>query len=226
MNPMNPNSGKEVAKRPHSTDMDSTLPPGADAEERFNEFWKQNGSSIFVAIVLGAIVVIGVQTWRYVKERREAGIQAAYSVADTSEKLLTFAKDHPSHRLAGAAYLQLANDEYASGKYKEAKEYYSLAHEKLAGTPFSERAGLGAAMSTLLSGDTQNGLTELRAILDNPELLEITRAEAGFNLAVYYLQKEDYKTLSGIIDIADTFGEKNIYADFTRRMRNRIPEQK
>lgn len=226
MNPMNPNSGKEVAKRPHSQDMDSTLPPGADAEERFNEFWKQNGTSIFVGITLAAVVVIGVQTWRYLKERRETNIQAAYSVADTDDKLLAFAKDNSSHRLAGAAYLQLANDEYAASKFTEAKEYYTLAREKLAGTPFGERALLGAAMSELLGGDELAGMTDLRAILDNPELLEITRAEAGFNLAVRYLQKQDYKTLTGIIDIADTFGEKNVYADFTRRMRNQIPEQK
>lgn len=226
MNPTDHNSGKEIAKRPPVADTESTLPPGADAEERFNEFWRQNGTSIFVGIAAAAVVVLGVQTWRYIHQRIEIRTEAAFSNANTNEKLIAFAQDYPKHQLAGVAYMQLANDEYARGQFKQAASHYVMAREKLAGTPFGERATLGAAVSELIDGDAKNGLADLRAILDNPDMLEVTRAEAGFNLAIYYLQKQDYKTLSGIIDVADTFGEKNVYAEMTRRMRNQIPEQK
>jgi hypothetical protein len=226
MNPTDPNSGKQITQRPNKPDTESTLPPGADAEERFNDFWRQNGTSLFVGVVAAALVVIGVQTWRYVHQRIEVKTEAAFANANTNEKLIAFAEDHSKHQLAGAAYMQLANDEYARGQYKQAAAHYALAREKLSGTPFGERALLGAAISELIDGNTKSGLTDLRAILDNPALLELTRAEAGFNLAIYYMQKQDYKSLTGIVDIADTFGAKNVYAEMTRRMRSQIPEQK
>jgi predicted negative regulator of RcsB-dependent stress response len=226
MNPQDLSPDKQNEARPHTPDMDSALPPGADAEERFNNFWKENGVSIFISIVIGAMIVIGAQTWRYVNQRIENNTQIAYAAADTDEKLIAFTQDHPKHHLAGAAFLQLASEDYAKGQYKQAAEHYALAKDKLAGTPFGERATLGVAMSELVEGNVQSGVTDLRAIVDNPEYLEVTRAEAAFNLALYYLKIQDYKSMSGIVDIADTFGQKNVYAEMTRTLRNQIPEQK
>ena len=39
---------------------ESDLPPDADMEERFNDFWKNNGTSVFGGIALGAVIVIGI----------------------------------------------------------------------------------------------------------------------------------------------------------------------
>ena len=226
MNPNDPNQVKKVTKMPRPSDMDSELPPGSDAEEHFNQFWKENAGTIFLGIGIAALVVIGAQTWRYVKERREVKAEAVFAEATTDEKLLVFAQDHPKHQLAGAAYMQLANDEYARGQYKQAAAHYTMARETLAGTPFGERALLGAAISELIDGNEKDGVNDLTAILNNPDILEVTRAEAGFNLALHYLQTQNYKALASVIDVADTFGAKNVYADHTRRMRSQIPEQK
>jgi hypothetical protein len=220
---MNPQDTENKIPAKHTPDMDSTLPPGADAEERFNEFWRVNGTSIFIAIAVGAVIVLGAQTWRYVSARREASLQKAYAAAQTQEELLTFAGDHSKHALAGAAYLRVAGDEYTAGKYIQAAEHYKMAVEHLAGTPFLERASLGAAMSELLGGQTSEGVASLTAIMNTPDFLEITRAEAAFNLALHYLKVQDYKALATVCDFADSLGEKDMYASMTRGMRNQIP---
>jgi predicted negative regulator of RcsB-dependent stress response len=210
----------------NAADKESTLPPGADAEERFNEFWRTNGTAIFTSIAIGAVIVIGAQTWRYVKSRIEKNTQAAYASASNKDQLLTFAQDHDSHALAGAAYFRIANDEFISGQYKQASEHFNMAKERLAGTPFAERAELGRAMSLLMNNQKTEAEMALRAILDNPSNLEETRAEAGFNLAISYLEKKDYASVNAIIEMADTFGEKNSYALHIRDLRYQIPEKK
>jgi hypothetical protein len=209
-----------------TSDMDSTLPPGADAEERFNNFWKENGTSIFVSLTLAAIIVIGIQVWRYMEQRAEVRSQVAYASANSPEKLVTFALDHPKLPLAGAAYLKLANGEFTSGQFKQAADHYRAAKDTLSGTPFFERAVLGAAVSEYLGGNVDAGVAGMRAILDNPDFIEVTRAEAAFNLAMHYLEKQDFKALTEVVDIADTFGQKDVYAIMTRTFRTQIPEQK
>lgn len=227
---MNPDdkvpSSEEIQQVQRTPDMDSALPPGADAEERFNNFWKENGVSIFVSLTIAAVVVIGMQVWRYMDQRAQAHTQAAYTEANTSEKLVAFTLDHPKHPLAGAAYLKIAGDEFASGQFKQATEHYLLARDRLSGTPFYERAVLGAAVSEYMGGSEEAGISDMRAVLNNPDNLEVTRAEAAFNLAIHYIQKQDYAALTEIVNIADTFSEKDIYSLMTRSFRTQIPEQK
>lgn len=223
MNPQEPTPENQTPAQQRNPDMNSTLPPGADAEERFNEFWRQNGTSIFVAIAIGAVLVIGMQTWKYVQARHEEKVETAYAAADSSDKLISFAVENKNHRLAGAAYLKVANSEYAAGQYLQAGEHYSAAREKLAGSPFYERAALGVAMSEMMNGKIEQGVSDLTSVMNTPEFLELTRAEAAFNLGLHYLKVQDYKALTSVCDIADTFGEKNMYAEMTRRMRDQIP---
>lgn len=222
-NPADPTPAQGGSHSPRDPSIDSALPPGADAEDRFNMFWKENGTSIFVSIIIGAIVVVGVQTWRYIDNRIEEGISERYSQADSAEELLAFAVDNEGHSLAAAALFKLANGEFARGDYMQAGEHFAAVAEQLSGTPFADRAVLGAAVCRLLGGDKEGGLADLRAIYDNPSMLENTRAEAGFNLAVHYLEAKDYPSLKGVVDVADTLGEKDFYAQSIRQMRNLIP---
>jgi len=203
--------------------MDSALPPGADVEERFNEFWRTNETSVFSSIAIGALIVIGAQSWRYVQQRIENNAQQAFLAATTPEELASFAQDNADHSLAGAAYIEIANGEYASGQYKQASEHYALAKDKLTGTVFAERAQLGIAMCEMLSGNTEAGVTDLRAVMDAPDFLEITRSEAAYNLALHYFKVGDFKSLEQIVDIADSFGDSNNYAKAASGMRFRIP---
>jgi len=223
MNPQDSTPQNQIPAHQRTSDMDSALPPGADAEERFNEFWRENGTSIFVSIAIGAVIVLGMQTWRYIGERREEATQKAFAAADSSEKLLSFAVDHKDHALAGAAYFNVANSEYAAGQYLQAGEHYNLAKDRLAGSPFYERAALGAAMSEMLGGRTEQAVASLTAIMNTPDFLEITRAEAAFNLALHYVKVQDFKALATVCDLADSLDEKDMYAAMTRNMREQIP---
>jgi predicted negative regulator of RcsB-dependent stress response len=159
--------------------VDSALPPDADPEERFNQFWRENGTSIFSSIAIGAAIVIGMQIWRYIEARAEKHTQESYLAAGNSaEALVSFASEKGKHPLAGASYMQLATAEFARGEYIQAAEHYALAADILSGSAFAERARLGMAMSELMSGKVDSGLESLRAIMDNPDYTELTRAEA------------------------------------------------
>ncbi|MFA5258194.1 MAG: tetratricopeptide repeat protein [Opitutales bacterium] len=204
-------------------DLDSTLPPGADAEERFNEFWRTNGTSVFSSIAIGAVIVVGAQAWRYVQQRIENNTQQAYLAAGTPEEMAAFAQDNADHSLAGAAYIEMANGEYARAEYTQAAEHYALAKDKLAGSVFAERAQLGMAMCEMLSGKEETGVADLRAVMDNPLFLAITRAEAAYNLSLHYFKTKDFKALEQVVDIADSFKDGNNYAKATSGMRYRIP---
>ena len=225
-NPDSSSDKVQPVKVMRASDIDSALPPGADAEERFNQFWRENGTSIFSSIALGAIVVIGVQTWRYFQNRAEEKTQQSFLQAASAEELTVFAGDNANHPLAGASYMKLANSEFERGEYVQAAEHYALASEKLQGSAFTERAALGIAMCELLAGSKDKAKASLRAIVDNADMLELTRAEAAFNLALQYVKEEDFKSLEEIISITDTFAEGNNYAISTGAMGFRIPAAK
>jgi len=222
-NPDSRSDNTSPVKAVQNKDADNILPPGADAEERFNEFWRSNGPSIFMSIAIGAVIVVGAQTWRYMQQRMENNTQSTFLQAETAEELNAFAQDNASHPLAGASYMQLANEEYARGEYRQASEHYEMAKDRLTASAFAERAQLGIAMCELLSGNTEEALSDLRAILNNPDMLQVTRAEAGYNLALHYYKAGDYKALTEILDIADSFEDGNQYASATSALRYRIP---
>lgn len=224
--PTNPDNAPNPPTFPaRSKDMDSTLPPGADAEERFNEFWKQNGTSIFVSIAIAAVVVLGVQTWRYMQQRAEMATRAEYAAAAGShEQLAGFASDNAGHPLAGVAYMDMANAEFQRGEFQQAGEHYRMAREELKGNPLSVRAQMGEAMSALLGTNPDQGVAALRSIVDNVDNLQSTRAEAAYNLAMHYWQKKDWQSLKDIVTLAESFEDGGIYTYQTRLLRDQIPE--
>ena len=88
---------------------ESDLPPDADLEERFNDFWKNNGTGIFGGIAIGAAIVIGIQLVQYFSDKKEEAIRQEFSVASTTEAKLEFAGDPEDHQLAGLAQFQVAD---------------------------------------------------------------------------------------------------------------------
>lgn len=224
--PLQPDNAPNPPTTPVRTkDMDSVLPPGADAEDRFNEFIRTNATSIFSAIAIGAVIVIGMQAWRYYQQRVEEGTRADFAQAATSNAaLLAFAQDHADHNLSGVAYMEVANKDYEAGDYIQAAEHYRMAVEHLQGNPLAGRASMGAAMATLLAGDTAAGTETLRSILNNPAYQNTTRTEAGHALAVYYWEQQDWTAMREVVDTVLTFDESLPYRQMTDSIRKRIPE--
>jgi len=168
---------------PNLLNPESDLPPDADMEERFNDFWKKNGLSVFGAIALGAAVVVGKQTYDYLQVRAEEDTQTAFVAADTVEDKLAFASEHESHTLGGLALLQTADTAYEAGDFSTAAARYADAQADLGGTPLAGRAQLGEGMALLRHGDAAAGQQALERLSLNLGALDHFRAEAAYQLA-------------------------------------------
>ena len=180
----------------------SDLPPDADMEERFTEFFRRNGTSLFGAIALAAVVVVGTMTYRHLQERSEIKTQEAFRAAQNDEAALTaFAQDNDDHQLGAIANFQLANLQYGKGEYRQALEHYQIAAEELTQAPYAERARMGMAMAQLQLGESENAIAMLQQIANTQGYLDTTRGEAAYHMAVYYWQNKDAEGMQSALDL-------------------------
>ncbi len=201
------------------------LPPDADLEDRFNDFWKRNGPAIFLAIAVIAIVVTGYQTIEYFGERREAAVRSEFGeVMGDPAALVSFAQEHEGRSIGGMAYLMLANDEYAQARYRAAADHYHKAAEALVETPIVGRARLGAAMSLMKLGQFAEGEAILQDLAGNQAIPGVVRAEAAYNLGVAYWERENYEALSEQLDFIEDMEESGYWGFRAMQLRERIPQ--
>ena len=201
------------------------LPPDADLEDRFNDFWKRHGVTIFLGIAIVAVVVVGYQTVHYLGERREAQIQAAFGAAlDDPTALLSFAQDHDGRSLGGMAYLILANRDYERGEFRQAVDHYAMAAQSLAGTPVAVRASLGEGMALLKLENYDAAEEKLRELSGDLAAREIIRAEAAYHLAVSYWQRGDMTALARALDRVEDMENSGFWGFRAMQLRDRIPE--
>ena len=165
---------------------DSDLPPDADVEERFNDFWKKNGVSVFGGIALGAAIVIGIQLFQYFSDKKEEALRQEFSVAATVEQKLDFAGAHPDHQLAALAHLQAADAKYEAGAFVEAAELYGDAAQGFADATLVSRSQLGQGMSLLQAGNVDAGRAVLKSIALDGGALDQVRGEAAYHLAISF----------------------------------------
>jgi len=171
---------------PSGLNPDSELPPDADLEERFNDFWKNNGAGIFGGIAVGAVAVVGIQLFQYMGEQEEGSIREAFQAAQTMEAKATFIAENPDHQLAALAELQLADARFEEGAFAEAAGFYGSAAKDFIDPTLSSRALLGQGMSLIKGGDKEAGRAVLESVSLDPSALDQTRAEAAYHLAVSY----------------------------------------
>lgn len=180
------------------------LGPAAAVEDGFEEkllnLWHEYRTSILAGVVLAVVVFVSMQGAKYLAARRETSIQAIFQQATTNEGLIAFAVDHPDHPLAGFSYLQVANTEYTDKEYEQAAYHYKVAIEPLEGNPLAERARLGFAMTQLMLGRNDAGTRELEEIADDTSYLYHTRAEAAYNMAIFFWEAEDYPAVAYRLD--------------------------
>ncbi|MCC5807654.1 MAG: tetratricopeptide repeat protein [Opitutales bacterium] len=202
---------------------ESELPPDADVEERFNEFWKKNGFGIFVGIALGAVLVLGFQISAYVSAQRESNIQTAYLALETPAERAAFAEEHSRHPLAGMAWLELADAAYDEGDYSAALDSFERAARALEGTPVGGRARLGAAMSELMLDRREDAKVALNVIASDGRLLVGTRAEAAYHLAVIHWEDENLSAMEESLDLIHDLEGASLWAFRANVLRQRVP---
>ncbi|MFZ5494337.1 MAG: tetratricopeptide repeat protein [Verrucomicrobiota bacterium] len=178
-NPSVENQPKDQAAAPHQ--------PGF--EEAVQAFWEKNRGLILAACVIALLVVIGREGWGHYQASREREIRGAYArAADRPEQLATFAKAHEGHALAAIALLRIADQRYAAGDYRQARENYTKAAAGLKHGALLGRARIGAAMSQLNSGDKTAAEAALKEIAADAALAKGVRAEATYHLAALALE--------------------------------------
>ncbi len=165
------------------TQNNDPLHPAEDFGIRLQLFWAKNHTAILFGCGLILAAILGRGGYEWYVEQREAGIVQDYAQAGTPEKLKAFASAHPTHALAGVAWLRVADEAYTAGSYAEAQASYAKALPALTELPLVGRAQLGAALSKIMAGNTAEGTTALQQIVAAPAQLKAIRAEAAYLLA-------------------------------------------
>jgi tetratricopeptide (TPR) repeat protein len=173
--PVPPNDPQATEAKPHPVDTFA---------EELQLFWLKNRNLITGCCIVVLLIVVGKGAYSVYVEQREKHIASEYaSAGSVSEKLKQFAVNNEGHSLAGIAYLRLADEAFAAGKYAEAADFYAKAVPAVKGTAFASRAALGAAISQVFLGKSAEGKAALAVLANNPAEFKGIRAEAGYHLA-------------------------------------------
>jgi predicted negative regulator of RcsB-dependent stress response len=207
---------------PPQLNPESDLPPDADLEERFNDFWKNNGTSIFGGIAIGAVIVIGFQVIQFMGDKKEQAIKDAFNASTTIEAKLEFAADNEDHQLAGLAQLQVADVRFSEGAFSEAAALYADAAKVFVDGTIVSRAILGQGMSLLQSGDLESGRSVLEAVARDSSALDQTRGEAAYHLAVSYWESGDRDSALETADIILQLDAAPFWAFRANSLRDRL----
>ncbi len=203
-------------------DPNSDLPPDADIEDRFNDFWKKNGPTIFAAIAVFGLIIVGYQVYGFMQERKADRIAAEFNTLQDASAKLEFAERHGNTRLGGIAWLDLADDAFAAENFADAASRYETATRSLAGSPLSARARLGNAMSRLRLGE-ENAPMLLDQLARDPEVLVSIRAEAAYLLAVTHYSGENFRQARRALDLLATFEDAPMWQQRGLRLESRLP---
>lgn len=212
---------KQPELPPH-LNAESDLPPDADLEERFNDFWKKNGTGIFGGIAIGAAIVIGIQLVQYFGDKKEAAIRQEFNLAETPEAKLEFAGSHADHQLAALAQLQVADARYDEGAFTEAADLYADAAKVFVDATLVSRSILGQGMSLLQAGQTESGQAVLEAVARDSSALDQTRGEAAYHLAVSYWQEGDKEKALEATDIILQLDAASFWSFRANSLRERL----
>lgn len=165
------------------SDTQGTPHPVDNFAETLQLFWLKNRN---VILTCTAVILLGILArggWAYYAEMHEKSIAADFTAAAvSSEKLKAFAAANEGHSLSGVAYLQLADEAFASSKFADAIAFYTKAGAALKGSILVGRAELGLAMSQLHSGKAVEAQAALRLIANDANQFKGYRAEACYHL--------------------------------------------
>jgi len=201
----------------------------ATFEDKVILLLQQNRAKIIVGLIAGCLLIVFSQVIKVWTEHKEVEIQEAYRQAassDSSADLVAFAQSNSGHKLAGFAYLKVANEEYADQRYSQAAEHYLEASRILSETELRQRALLGHAMASFHIDRNGQGIQTLEALASNPSMLDVTRAEVYYNLAVIYWENTNYEAVKRQIESISALENAGFWEQRAQGLRNNIPELK
>jgi hypothetical protein len=157
-------------------------------EDQLRLFWKKHSRLVIAVTAVLVLALLGNAGRNYLAAQHARDVAEAYAAANTEAALNNFIKEHPGEPQAGLAQLRLADAAYGTGNFSAARAAYTEAATRLASIPaataLAARARLGAAVATLLAGQTAEGEAALKKLADDATLPKAVRAEAAFTAAV------------------------------------------
>ncbi|MEI6860660.1 MAG: hypothetical protein WCL04_00215 [Verrucomicrobiota bacterium] len=216
--PALPAKPKATGDERHLVTVDENYPaPGL--EDTLRLFWEKNSRPILIVAAVLALVLLGNEGRKYLAAQHDREVANAYGAANTPAALKTFAATYADEPQAGLAQLRLGDAAYQESNYAEARSRYeqaALRLEKLpAAAPFAARARLGAAVASLLAGQTTEAESALKKIANDATLLRSIRAEAAFDLAAQ-------AAAAGRTDEVRSLGEQIMKTDPTGPWNERV----
>lgn len=169
------------SEKPTATQTEVNVTPGF--EEKLNQFWQSNRRSLLLLGAVVLLVILGRGTWDYLAAQKEEATGRAFAAATTPAQWRSFAEAHAGHRLAGVAWLQVADTAYAEGRSTDALTAYQAGAKILTNGPLAGRASLGVAMTQIQAGQTAAGQAALQALADTVNAPKAVRTEAAYHLA-------------------------------------------
>jgi len=170
---------------------DPTAAPVAEPgfEVKIQAFWNGNRGFILIVCALVILAIVGREGWQYFSAMREKTLREEYAqISDKPDRLALFADANAGHPLAGVAYLQIADQKFENGDFKDASSAYTKAAGALKNEALVGRAKIGAAISLISSGDNAGGESALKAINADQTQSKAVRAEAAYHLAALALE--------------------------------------
>jgi hypothetical protein len=163
----------------------------ADMEDRAWLFWRKYRGVVQGLVILVALAVIGWGAWHFYQKEALAQTQAGYQQAVTGGDLLAFGRANAGTPLGQIALVEGADALYTKGQFKEAAAAYAEASTAWTGQSLNQRIRMGQALSLVRSDDTAGGQQALEAIVNDGQVTDNFRAEAGYYLAVLALKAGD-----------------------------------
>jgi hypothetical protein len=152
-------------------------------EERLHRAWEKYATVVYAVIALVVLGILAKGGMDYLAAQKEVDVRKAFVACTTPEAYKAFAAEHRDHPLGALAELKLADDAYITGKFTEAVSAYQKAATDLPAGVFQSRARLGAAISKLRAGQSQDGESDLRRLVGDDKEFKLIRCEAGYHLA-------------------------------------------
>jgi hypothetical protein len=201
---------------------------GASAADDFEAglaiFWQRHHRTVIVAIAAACVAILGYVVLLYMLDRREQAVQQEYGSSNTPGELIAFAKRNASHSLAGFAYLQVAVDHYRNGDFEAASTNYHESIDRLGDSILAERARLGYGVASIRGGEESKGVDVLTDLTLDDSILDGTRAEAAYNLAVIHWKNRNVDDVSRQFELIASLKNPGYWATKAESLRSGIPE--
>jgi predicted negative regulator of RcsB-dependent stress response len=156
-----------------------------DKIDELKAWWERYGNTITVALILGLLVVAGIQGWRYYAGKRAESASVLYSAVSEAARTKDSAK-------ARDAMTELA--------------------DRYAGTGYAPRAALVYAKMLYDAGDRNAAKAQLSWVIDHASEPEL-QAVARYRLAQVQIDEKQYEAALASLDAKHPPSFDGMYAD-------------